>query len=195
VQRWPSNALPRFPPPIVSLTPRTHLLGMPPSSSRRRRRFPKLPKPNPSLNLPFPFVETPSGYISRGRTSFRLHPTPSRCQRSSWDATASLGLYRASTVRHSEHRTVSGPITSLVLTLVSSPCSPLHPSVFLSRDNAVNRAFAFSGDGAAAERRRGSVPAERHRRLIPDPIRAVQIKSNGPDLKIPVRPALLLKRP
>jgi hypothetical protein len=106
-----------------------------------------------------------------------------------------LELYRATTVCHSEHRTVSGPILSSVLTLVSSPCSPLHPGVFLSRDNAVNQAFAFSGDGAAVERHRGSIPAERRRRLIPDPIQAVQIKSNGPHLKIPVRPALLLKKP
>jgi hypothetical protein len=106
-----------------------------------------------------------------------------------------LELYHATTVRHSEHRTVSGPISSSVLTLVSSPCSPLHPGVFLSRDNAVNRAFAFSGDGAAAECRRGSVPAERRRRLIPDPIWSVQIKSNGSDLAIPVRLVFLLKSP
>jgi hypothetical protein len=106
-----------------------------------------------------------------------------------------LELYRATTVRHSEHRIVSGLISSSVLTLVSSSCLVFHPGVFLSRDNAVNRAFAFSGDGATTERRRGSVPAEHRRRLIPDPIRAVQIKSNGPDLKIPVRPVLLLKKP
>jgi hypothetical protein len=106
-----------------------------------------------------------------------------------------LELYRATTVRHSEHRIVFGPISSSVLTLVSLLCSPLHPGVFLLRDNTVNRAFAFSSDGATAEHRRVSVPAKRRRRLIPDPIRAVQIKSNGPDLKIPDRPTLLLKKP
>jgi hypothetical protein len=106
-----------------------------------------------------------------------------------------LELYRATTVRHSKHRTVSGPISSSVLTLVSSPYSPLHPGVFLLRDNAVNRAFAFSGDGAAAELVAGVFFRLERRRLTPDPIRAVQIKSNGPDSKIPVRLVFLLKNP
>jgi hypothetical protein len=106
-----------------------------------------------------------------------------------------LELYRATTVHHSEHRTVSRPISSSVLTLVSSPCSLLHPGVFLSRDNVVNRAFAFSDDGAAV----GLVVAALFRpsaaACVPDPIRAIQIKSNGRGSKIPVRLALLLKRP
>jgi hypothetical protein len=78
-----------------------------------------------------------------------------------------LELYRATTVRHSKHRTISGPILSSVLTLVSSPCSPLHPGVFLSRDNAVHRAFVFSGDGAAAELVAGVFFRPERRRLTP----------------------------
>jgi hypothetical protein len=81
-----------------------------------------------------------------------------------------LELYRATTVRHFEHRTVFGPISSSVVTLVSSPCSPLHPDVFLLRDNAVNRAFAFSGDGAAAELVAGIFFWPERCRLIPDSI-------------------------
>jgi hypothetical protein len=81
-----------------------------------------------------------------------------------------LELYRATTVRHSKHRTVFGPILSSVFTLVRSPCSPLHLGVFLSRDNAVNQAFVFSDDGAAAELVAGVFFRPERRRLTPDSI-------------------------
>jgi hypothetical protein len=112
--------------------------------------FPSLHRPNPSPQSFPSLIEASPGYISRGRTSFHLHPTPSRCQGSSRDTTASLELYRATTVRHPELHTVSGSTPSSSLTLVSSPCSPLHPGAFLSRGNAVNHEITFSGDGAAA---------------------------------------------
>jgi hypothetical protein len=112
--------------------------------------FPSLHRPNLPSQIFLSLFGASPGYISRGCTSFRLHPTPSRCQGSSRGATASLELYRATTVRHPEHHTVSGPTSSSVLTLVSSPCFPLHPGAFLSRGNAVNREIALSGDGAAA---------------------------------------------
>jgi hypothetical protein len=90
------------------------------------------------------------GYISRARTPFCLHPTLSRCQQSSRDATASLELYHATTVRHPELYAVPGPSSAPFSREVSSSCSVLPPRVFLSLNHAWNRAFAFSGDGAAA---------------------------------------------
>jgi hypothetical protein len=50
---------------------------------------------------------------------------------------------------------------------VSLPYSLLHPGVFISRGDAVNREFALSSDGAATEITVGTVfRPENHRRPI-----------------------------
>jgi hypothetical protein len=113
--------------------------------------FPKSPAPNPFPQSLLSLPDASSGYISRARTPFRLHPTLSQCQRSSRDATASLELYHATTVRHSELHAVFGPTPSPFPTLVSSPYFPLHPCVFRSLNSALNREIAISGHGATTE--------------------------------------------
>jgi hypothetical protein len=90
-----------------------------------------------------------------------------------------LELYRATTVRHPELHIVSGPTPSSSPTLVSSPCSLLHPGAFPSRGNAVNHEIAFFGDGATA----GLVVAALFRPSTAvgrsDPIRSIHFISNG----------------
>jgi hypothetical protein len=135
----------------MSLTPWPRMSGAP-SSSPRRRQIP-LSKNTDAEYFPQSFLSLPdasSGYISRACTPFRLHPTLLRCQWSSRDATASLELYHATTVRHPELYAVFGPSSAPFSREVSSSCSALPSRAFLSLNHARNRALTFSGDGAAA---------------------------------------------
>jgi hypothetical protein len=138
--------------PLVRRVP--FLKSMPPPDLL----FPKAPMPNPFPQSLLSLFVASSGYISRARTPFRLHPTLSRCQRSSRDATASLELYHTTAVCHPKLYAIFGPSPSQFPTLVSSPCSPLHPGTFYSLISALNREIAISGNGAAAERHRFPVP-------------------------------------
>jgi hypothetical protein len=74
-------------------------------------------------------------------------------------------------------------------------CSVLLPRVFLSLNRAWNQVIVISGDGAAVDIAAGVVfptgaPPAHH-----GSIWTVHFESNGPDLKIPFRLYILLKRP
>jgi hypothetical protein len=69
--------------PLVRRVP--FLKSMPPPDLL----FPKTPKPNHFPQSLPSLIGASSGYISRARTPFRLHPTLSQCEPSSRDATAS----------------------------------------------------------------------------------------------------------
>jgi hypothetical protein len=164
---WPSPAPPRFPclgralqAPAAQFARAPRFLLCVSLTSRPRMSndafffsrpclisFPVPPTESFPPNLSSLIGASPS-YISQGRTPIRLHPIPLRCQQSSRDATTSLELYHVTTVRPLELHTVSGPTLSPFPTLVSSPCSLLHPGAFLSRGNTLNHEIAFSDDGA-----------------------------------------------
>jgi hypothetical protein len=87
---WPASARAASSFPLSpSLTTWPHESGAPPSSSRRRRHFPKITDAkSSSLSSPF-LTRCAFGLYKQGCRAKPPHPTLSQCQPSSRDATAS----------------------------------------------------------------------------------------------------------
>jgi hypothetical protein len=140
--------------------------------------FPPFHRPNPFLPIFLSLFRASPGYKNR-----MPHPSAPSYPEAKGPTSSRGGHARAAAVavRHLELHTVYGSTSSSFPTLVSSPGSPLHPGVFLSRGNALSHEIAFSGNGATV----GLAVAALFRSSTAvgwsDPIRSIHFVSNGWD--------------
>jgi hypothetical protein len=138
--------------------------------------FPKLPKPNPPLNLLFPSLESPSGYKNRARDP----SAPYYLDTEHWNQPEKVLLGAPPWPPAIPSRASSFASSSaLFLREVRSHCLELQPDTFISSNDARFRVLANSGDGATADLVTGVFSWPEHRPAHPDPIWAVYFESNG----------------